>query len=132
VNQARPNASRSSPDILSKPNRPGITMDFSIVLAMAAPPGGEGGAGGGILGMLPMFAIIFGIFYFMIIRPQQKRMKAQQALLGSVQRTDRVVLSSGLHGVVHEVEEGSVLVEIAKNVVVKVEKSAIQSVTKVD
>lgn len=107
-------------------------MDLSIILAMAAPPGGEGGAGGGILGMLPMFAIIFGIFYFMIIRPQQKRMKEQKALLGSVERTDKVVLSSGLHGVVHEVEDTVVLVEVAKNVVVRVEKAAIQSVTKTD
>lgn len=107
-------------------------MDLSIILAMAAPPGGEGGAGGGIWGMLPMFAIIFGIFYFMIIRPQQKRMKEQQALLSSVERTDKVVLSSGIHGTVHEVEDTSVLVEVAKNVVVRVEKAAIQSVTKTD
>ena len=107
-------------------------MDLSIILAMAAPPGGEGGAGGGLLGMLPMFAIIFGIFYFMIIRPQQKRMKEHQALLAGVQRADRVVLTGGLHGTVHEVKDTTVLVEVSKNVIVTVDKAAIQSVTKTD
>jgi preprotein translocase subunit YajC len=99
---------------------------------MAAPPGGQGEGGGGLLTMLPMFAIIFGIFYFMIIRPQQKRMKEHQSLLSGVKRTDKVVLSSGLHGVVHEVEDTTALVEIAKNVVVRVDKAAIQSVTKAE
>lgn len=107
-------------------------MDLSIFFAMAGPPDGGAGGGGGIWSMLPMFAIIFGIFYFMIIRPQQKRMKEHQSLLSSVQRTDKVVLASGLHGIVHEVKETTVLVELSKNVVVEVEKSAIQSVTKAE
>jgi preprotein translocase subunit YajC len=107
-------------------------MDVFIFLAGAA-PAGEGGSGWGALtGMLPMFAIIFGIFYFMIIRPQQKRMKEHQSLLSGVQRTDKVVLSSGLHGTVHEVQDTTILVEVAKNVVVRVDKAAIQSVTKAE
>ena len=101
-----------------------------MLLAMAGPPG-EGG-GGGLLSMLPMFAIIFGIFYFMIIRPQQKRLKEHQALLAGVKRADKVIITGGLHGTVHEVQDGTVLVEIAKNVVVRVEKASIQSVVKAD
>ena len=74
------------------------------------------------------FGAIILIFYFMIIRPQQKRMKQQQALINSVKRGDKVVLSNGMHGSVHEVEEKTVLVEIARNTVVRFEKAAIQTV----
>lgn len=106
-------------------------MDLSIFLAQAAAPGGDG-IMGSIGSMLPMFAIIFGIFYFMIIRPQQKRLKAHQALLSGVKRGDKVVLTGGMHGSVHEVKDATVLVEVAKNVVVQMEKGSIQSVVKAD
>jgi preprotein translocase subunit YajC len=108
-------------------------LDFSFLAFSAPPADGSGGGGlGGLVGMLPMFAIIFGIFYFMIIRPQQKRMKEHQSLLSSVKRADKVVLNGGIHGAVHEVKETTVLVEIARNTVIEVEKAAIQSVAKAD
>jgi len=66
----------------------------------------------------------------MIIRPQQKRMKEHQSLLTNVKRGDRVVLSSGLHGTIFEVKEKTMLIEIAKNTVVEIEKGAVQSVVK--
>jgi preprotein translocase subunit YajC len=75
-----------------------------------------------------MFAAMIGIFYFMVMRPQQKRVKEHQALLGSVKRGDKVVLNNGMHGTIHEVEDKTVLVEIARNTVVKFDKAAIQSV----
>ena len=79
-----------------------------------------------------MFGAIIGIFYFMIIRPQQKRMKEHQALLGAVKRGDKVVLTGGLHGTVHEVEEKTVMVEIARNTIATYDKGSIQSVVKTD
>jgi preprotein translocase subunit YajC len=95
-------------------------------LAMATPPG-EGG--GGLLGSpLILFGAIIAIFYFMIIRPQQKRMKEHQNLLASVKRGDKVVLSNGMHGTVHEVEDKTVLIEVAKNTVIRFDKGAVQSV----
>ena len=75
-----------------------------------------------------MFAAIIGIFYFMIIRPQQKRMKEHQNLLSSIKRGDRVLLTGGMHGTIYEVEEKTLMVEIAKNTVVRFEKGSIQSV----
>lgn len=77
-----------------------------------------------------MFGAIIAIFYFMIIRPQQKRMKEHQALLANVKRGDKVTMTGGMHGTVHEVEEKTVLVEIARNTVVTFEKGAVQSVVK--
>ncbi|MCC7439673.1 MAG: preprotein translocase subunit YajC [Armatimonadetes bacterium] len=85
-------------------------------------------AGGGLLGMLIPFVLIFAIMYFLVIRPQQKRMKEQQALLASVKRGDEVTISGGMYGKVVQVEEKTVLVEIARNTQVKFDKGAIQNI----
>lgn len=101
-------------------------MDFTTFFAQAS----GGGFGGQATGTIVMFAAIIGIFYFMIIRPQQKRMKEHQALLSAVKRGDKVVLTGGLHGTVHEVEEKTILVEVAKNTVLTYDKGAVQTVVK--
>jgi len=85
-------------------------------------------ASGGLLGMLIPFVLIFAIMYFLVIRPQQKRMKEQQALLASVKRGDEVTISGGMYGKVVQVEEKTVLVEIARNTQVKFDKGAIQNI----
>ena len=101
-----------------------MNINFTSILALASPPGG-----GGAAWTTPvMFGAIIAIFYFMIIRPQQKRMKDHQNMLSAVKRGDKIVLSGGMHGTVFEVEEKSLLVEIAKNTVVRFEKGAVQSI----
>lgn len=100
-------------------------MDFTTLFAQA-PAGG----GSSMVSTFVMFGAIIAIFYFMIIRPQQKRMKEHQALLSNVKRGDKVTMTGGMHGTVHEVEEKTVLVEIARNTVVTFEKGAVQSVAK--
>ena len=69
--------------------------------------------------------LIFLLMYMFLIRPQQKRAKAQQQLVGSVQSGDEVRLSSGIHGVVNEVEGDIVWVEVAKDLELKVLRTAI-------
>jgi preprotein translocase subunit YajC len=101
-------------------------MDLITILAQAAAPAAGGGSS--MFSTVIMFAAIIAIFFFMIIRPQQKRMKEHQSLLSSVKRGDKVVLSNGMHGTVYEVEDKTILVEIAKNTVIKVEKGSVQSV----
>ncbi len=101
---------------------------MDILLAMA-PQGGEGG-GGSLVSTLIMFGAIFAIFYFMIIRPQQKRAKEREKLLSSVEKGDKIITSGGVHATVVGLEEKSVLVEIAPNVKIKIERSAIGSVVK--
>lgn len=96
---------------------------------MAPPPDGSGG-GGSLVSTLIMFAAIFLIFYFLIIRPQQKRQKERERLLSEVKKGDKVILSSGLHGVVAGLEEKTVLVQVSENVKMKFEKSAIAQVLK--
>jgi preprotein translocase subunit YajC len=81
----------------------------------------------GIGGLLPIFAIIL-LFYFMIIRPQQRRAREHATRVEAVKRGDTVVLSSGMIGKVVRVEEKEVGVEIAQNVTVKVVKAMIAEV----
>ena len=77
-----------------------------------------------------MFALIILIFYFMILRPQQKKQKDRQHLLDSVQKGDKVITVGGVHGTVVGMEEKTVLVQISDNVKVKLEKSAISSINR--
>jgi len=95
--------------------------------AQTTAAGGAAGAPGMLIQILP-FAAIFVLFYFLMIRPQQQRMKQHQALIQAVKRGDTVVLNSGVIGKVTKVDEGEVAVDIAPSVNVKVVKSMISDV----
>lgn len=87
-----------------------------------------GGVGGGIEAFLPLI-LIFVIFYFLLIRPQQKKMKEHKLMLEAVRRGDKVVTGGGIMGTVTKVNEGDeVIVEIAEGIKVKVRKSTLASV----
>ena len=100
-----------------------------FVLAVAAPATGIQGflAGGGGQQFLLLGAIGL-MFYFMIIRPQQRRAKDHAARIESIKRGDTVVLSSGMIGKVIRVEDKELGVEIAQNVSVKVVKAMVTDV----
>ena len=74
-------------------------LDGLELLFAMAPQGGEGG-GSGLVSTLIMFGAIFLIFYFMIIRPQQKRSKEREKMLSNLEKGDKVVTSGGLHGII--------------------------------
>ncbi|WP_041374107.1 preprotein translocase subunit YajC [Phenylobacterium zucineum] len=80
-----------------------------------------------LIQFLPLIALVV-LFYFLMIRPQQKRMKLHQQMLGALKRGDTVVLSSGMIGKVVRVEDKEVGVEIATGVTVKVVKSMVADV----
>jgi preprotein translocase subunit YajC len=95
------------------------------------PQGGDGG--GSLISTLIMFGAIFLIFYFMIIRPQQKRAKEREKMLSAMDKGDKVVTSGGLHGTIAGLDDKTVLLQVADNVKMKFERSAIASiVTKKD
>ena len=83
--------------------------------------------GGGFMEFLPLIALL-AVFYFLILRPQQKRAKEHKALIEALQKGDEVVTIGGVLGKVTKVAEDNVAVEIADNVVVQVQKAAIQNV----
>jgi preprotein translocase subunit YajC len=80
-----------------------------------------------LIQFLPLIGLVV-LFYFLMIRPQQRRMKAHQAMLAGLKRGDTVVLSSGVHGKIVRVEDADVGVEIATGVTVKVRKGMIAEV----
>jgi len=96
---------------------------------MAPAQGGQGG--GDFMTTILMFAVIIAIFYFMILRPQQKRQKERKKLLESMKKGDKVVTAGGLHGTIVGIEDKTLLLQIAENVKVKVERSSISVVNKV-
>jgi preprotein translocase subunit YajC len=88
----------------------------------------QGDSTTGLLSSLLPFLLIILVFYFLILRPQQKRQKERQKLLESVKKGDKVIISGGIHGVVEGLEDKTVLVKIADNTKVKVERNAITSI----
>lgn len=99
---------------------------MELIFAMA-PSGGEGG-GGSMISTLIMFGAIFAIFYFMIIRPQQKRAKERDKMLSAVGKGDKIVTSGGIHGTVAGLDEKTVLIDVGNNVKIKMDRSAIGSI----
>ena len=82
---------------------------------------------GGATQFLPL-VLIFGVFYFLLIRPQQTRQKEMRAMLAAVKRGDRVVTGGGIVGIVQKATDTEVEVEIAPNVRVTVLRDTISSV----
>jgi preprotein translocase subunit YajC len=99
------------------------------LLAMSAPPSGDGQSqGGNPLYMFGMMALIFLIFWFMIIRPQQKQQKQRQAMIQTLKNGDRIVTNGGLFATVKDVHEDKIVAFIADGVKVEIAKSAIGGV----
>lgn len=90
---------------------------------------GQPNATGSLLSTVITFGLVFVIFYFLIIRPQNKKQKDTQKMIAAVKKGDRVVTVGGAHGVVHAVEDGTVVVRVDDNCRIKFSKSAIAAVT---
>ena len=86
--------------------------------------------GGGIGSFFVPLIFIFIIMYFVMIRPQKKRQEQQQKLVGSLKTGDCVVTNAGIHGLISNVKETTVLVKVADNVKIEIDKSAITNVLK--
>ncbi|MCP9445947.1 MAG: preprotein translocase subunit YajC [Nitrospira sp.] len=86
---------------------------------------GAGGQGpGGLLSLVP-FILIFIIFYFLLIRPQQKKQKEQKALIDALKKGDKVVTSSGIWGTVTNLGKQTVTLQIADNTRIKIQRDSI-------
>jgi preprotein translocase subunit YajC len=99
-----------------------MSFPLSPVIAQAAAPQGGG------MSMIIMMVVLFGLMYFMMIRPQMKRQKEHRALISALAKGDEVVTNGGIAGRVEEVGETFITVEIAANVKIKVQKGAVQQV----
>jgi preprotein translocase subunit YajC len=99
-------------------------------LLMAAPPdGGVAGGSGNFITTLIPFALFIGIFYVFIIRPQNKKQKETQRMLSALKKGDRVVTIGGLHGVIQNVRESTVIIKVDENTKLEFSRSAVSSVS---
>jgi preprotein translocase subunit YajC len=98
-------------------------MFISPAYAQAAAPGG-----GDIISMFLPLILIMAVFWFLLIRPQQKKMKEHQAMLANIRRGDTVVTSGGLIGKVAKVADDELTVELGEGMRVKVKRSYIAEV----
>ncbi|MBV7256752.1 preprotein translocase subunit YajC [Pacificimonas sp. WHA3] len=92
-----------------------------------AQAGGAGGTGGFLNAIMPLLLII-PIFYFLLIRPQQKRMKAHRAMVDGVKKNDTVVTAGGLIGKVKKVSDTEIDVDLGNGNIVKVVKGTLSEV----
>ena len=100
-----------------------------LFLAQAQPAAPAPGPAGGIGFFIP-FIFIFVIMYFVLFRPQKKRQQEQQRLISGLKTGDRVVTNAGIHGLIANVKETTVMLKVADNVKIEMEKSAITNVLK--
>lgn len=105
---------------------------FGLAFAMAGAPGGGAGASGGMAAFQQIIPLVFmfAIFYFLLIRPQQKKAKEHKALLESMKKGDNVITAGGVHGKITAVDDTIVTLEVANNVNVKITKSFIAAIKK--
>jgi preprotein translocase subunit YajC len=98
-----------------------------MIDAAWAQAGGVGGASPFASFLLPI-VLIFGVFYFLLIRPQQQRDKQHQTMLANLKKNDKIVTSGGLHGRVTDLGEDVITLEVAPNVRVRVSRANIGTV----
>jgi preprotein translocase subunit YajC len=106
---------------------------FFTLLADATPAASPASGPASILStpIVPIICLV-AIFYFLAIRPQNQKQKQLQALINAVKTGDRVVTSSGIHGMISNVKETTVILKIADNVKIEIDKSSIGTVKRDD
>ena len=108
-----------------------IPVFISSILAQTAPtPGGLQAFFGNNQLIFPMVLMV--MFYFLLIRPQQQQKKAMAARIAALQSGDKVVTTSGIHGIVHHVKEHTVMIKVAEGTMLEFDKGAVAVVHKKD
>src|SRR5881275_1726141 len=102
---------------------------LSLILAQAQSAAPAPAPGGGFGLMVPVVLMLV-IMYFLMFRPQKKRQQEQQRLISSLKTGDRVVTNAGIHGLIANVKETTVMLKVADNVKIEMEKSAVTNVSK--
>ena len=93
---------------------------ISTAYAMGA-TGGQAGQAGGIAGFLPII-ILFAIFYFLLIRPQQKKAKEHREMIANLKKGTRIVTSGGIYGTIVSIDDTTIGLEIAEKVKIKISR----------
>lgn len=105
---------------------------ISTLFTTLAQSGGTASSSGGGSTQLIMLGLMVVMFYFLLIRPQQRQRKEMQKRIDSMQTGDKVVTTAGIHGLVHNIKEKTVVIKIADSTMVEFDKPAIALVIKKD
>jgi preprotein translocase subunit YajC len=100
---------------------------FIFPLLMGQSAGSESAPGNPIMSIIPFVAII-AIFYFLIIRPQNKKRKETEKMLSALKKGDKIVTIGGVHGVVQSVKESTVIIKVDDNVKLEFSRSAVSNI----
>ena len=106
-------------------------FSFAAILAQAAPAPAPQGPNA-LFGTIVPFLFMGVIFYFALIRPQQKKQREMREMLGSLKNNDRIITNGGIHGIVTGIKDRTVSVRVAEGVKIEFDKSAIVSVSRKD
>ncbi len=101
-------------------------LSSGLALLQAAPTGNPTGQ---MISTIVTFGLVFVIFYFLIIRPQNKKQKEAQKMIEAIKKGDKVVTIGGIHAVVASVKETTVILKVDDNTKMEFSKSAVQAVT---
>ena len=99
----------------------GIVLFFSVVVHAQGAPAAQPSF---LESMVPLL-LMFGVFYFLVIRPQAKQRKEHQKLLGELKRGDRVITASGIFGTIKDLTETAVTLEVANGVAIRILRSQV-------
>ncbi len=103
-----------------------MNVAHAAELAFAQSSGGSTGGGtGAIMTQIAFFGAIFAIFYFLLIRPQQKQRRERESMLTAVKKGDRIVTTGGMHGTVTNLSEQTVTLRVADGVKLEFDRGAI-------
>jgi len=102
-------------------------LPFHLLLAQGdAAPGAQNPFGG----TLPMFLLMAVMFYFLLIRPQQRQRKELEKRISALQKGDEVITTAGIHAIVHNVKETTVVLKVAEGTMMEFDKPAVATVIK--
>lgn len=101
---------------------------FVLPLLMGAPDQAAGGTTASLISTFIPFGLVILIFYFLIIRPQNKKQKETEKMLSALKKGDKIVTIGGIHGVIQSVKEGTVVVKVDDSTKMEFSRSAIASV----
>src|SRR5436309_5302023 len=105
-------------------------MSILVTILAQSHPAAPAPSPGVGFGLFVPFIFIFIIMYFMLFRPQKKRQQEQQRLVSALKTGDKVVTNAGIHGLIANVKETTVMLKVADNVKIEVEKSSVANVVK--
>ena len=103
----------------------GLLIALLAFMGGCIPEGASGEEGTSILPMIIFLALIFGVFYFIMIRPQRKRQKEHSAMVQELQKGDRVITAGGIYGTIESLSEDSIVLKIESGATIRIARGSV-------